>query len=189
MLIASKKHSIEEYLEIERRSGERHEYYNGKLIPMAGGTISHNRIARNILGELFTRLSSKPEYEVFGSDQKVYLPKFNFYLYPDAIVVAGQPTQVEEQADAIINPILIVEVLSKSTKNYDGGLKFIEYKSLPSFKEYVLLRQDTAEASTMFLEAPDTWHSYDVEGLDKELWFRTIDERVPMAAVYDRVEF
>jgi Uma2 family endonuclease len=188
-VIEAKKYSVAEYLEIERRTGEKHEYYNGKLTPMAGGTISHNRIARNVLIELGKALSSKPTFEIFGSDQKVYLPKFNFYLYPDAIVVAGEPVQVEGQADAITNPILIIEVLSKSTKNYDGGLKFIEYKSLPSFKEYVLLRQDVAEASTMFREAPDVWHSYDVEGLDKELWFRTIDERVPMGRIYDRVVF
>ncbi|MEZ4960273.1 MAG: Uma2 family endonuclease [Saprospiraceae bacterium] len=189
MLVASKKYSVAEYLEIERRTGEKHEFYNGKLTPMAGGTISHNRIARNILGELYKRLASKPELEIFGSDQKVYLPKFNFYLYPDALVIAGRPVQVEEQADAITNPLLIVEVLSKSTKQYDGGLKFIEYKSLPSFREYILLRQDVAEASTMYREEPDVWYSYEVEGLDKELWLRTIDERLPLSAIYNKVEF
>ncbi|MEZ4958096.1 MAG: Uma2 family endonuclease [Saprospiraceae bacterium] len=192
-MIEAKKYSVAEYLDIESRSIEKLEYYDGTITPppsqLRGRTITHNRIARNVLGELGKALSSKPAFEIFGSDQKVYLPKFNFYLYPDAVVVAGQPLQVERQAEAIINPILIVEVLSKSTKNYDSGLKFIEYKSLPSFKEYVLLRQDTAEASTMLREAPDVWHSYEVEGLDKELWFRTIDERVPMGRIYDRVVF
>ena len=193
MLVASKKYSVAEYLEIERRSGEKHEYYDGIILPppvqMKGRTISHNRITRNVLIELGKALSSKPQFEIFGSDQKIYLPKFNFYLYPDALVITGQPVHVEEQADAIINPLLIVEVLSKSTERYDGGLKFIEYKSLPSFIEYVLLRQDTAEASTMLQEAPDVWHSYEVEGMVEELWFRTIDVRVPMSAIYNKVEF
>ena len=189
MLVASKKYTVAEYLKIERRSGVKHEYYNGKLIPMAGGTISHNRISRNILIELGKALFTKPEFEIFGSDQKVYVPKFKRYLYPDVLVIAGSPVEVEGQADAIVNPLLIIEVLSNSTREYDGRLKFIEYKSLPSFKEYVLLRQDIPEASTMLQESPEVWHSYEVEGLQNELWFRTIDERIPMSAIYDKVEF
>lgn len=97
--------------------------------------------------------------------------------------------QVEKRADAFTNPLLIVEVLSKSTENYGRGQKFVEYQSLPSFREYVLLRQDVPEALIFLREQPDIWRSSEVAGLEPEVLFRSIDVRIPMQAIYDRVEF
>ncbi len=186
---STKTYSVAEYLRLERKTGEKYAFYNGILEKMAGGTIPHNRISRNVFGMLFNKLQSMPEFEVFGSDQKIYLPKFHYYVYADVLVVAGEPLQTEEEADAIINPILIVEVLSPSTAHYDRNQKFLEYQSLPSFKEYVLLRQDKPEAILLFREEPDMWRSSEVAGLDKELWFRSIGVGLKMEAVYDKVVF
>jgi len=183
-------YTVAEYLEIEARTGERHLYLNGKIIPMAGGTLPHNRITRNILQHLGNMLDAQNQsYEVFGSDQKVYLPEYNFYVYPDAVVVAEVPVMSEKQADAIINPVLIVEVLSDSTERYDRGQKFVEYRSLPSFKEYVLVRQDKPEVVSFFREKPGLWLDEEFKGLEAEVYFKSIDVRLALSLIYRKVEF
>lgn len=110
-------YTLAEYLDIERSSGERHEFYNGKIIRIAGGSVDHNRISRNVLCYLSNELDKKAGFELFGSNQKVYLPKLNLYLYPDVIVIAEAPIMAEQESHAILNPILVIEVLSPSTEN------------------------------------------------------------------------
>jgi len=153
---------------------------------MAGGTIPHNRICRNILAELHFALSEK--FEAFGSDQKVFLSKYNFYVYPDAVVVAGTPLQTEKAANAIINPVLIIEVLSPSTARYDKKDKFIQYQSLDSFTEYALIRQEVAEVQIRFREAPDLWRSIDLTGLDKAVYLKSVGVKIDMKRIYKGVE-
>ena len=187
--VAERIFTVAEYLEIERKTGAKHEFYNGKLKPMAGGSIPHNRISRNLLGLLHQMLRQRPGFEAFGSDQKIYLPKFHYYVYADVLVVAGEPVESDIERQAIINPILIVETLSPSTAGNDRGQKFVEYQSLPSFKEYVLLSQTAPEAVSYFREKPDLWRTSEVIGLDKLLPFRSIQTEVPMSEVYFKVEF
>ncbi|MFM9947648.1 MAG: Uma2 family endonuclease [Saprospiraceae bacterium] len=184
-----KTYTVADYLRLERKTGRKYAFYNGKIEPMAGGAIPHNRVTRNIFGLLFNFLLPKPDYEVFGSDQKIYLPKFNFYVYPDAVVVAGEPLVTDKEADAIINPLLIVETLSKSSERYDRGQKFVEYQSLPSFKEYVLIRQDAPEVYLQFREEPNLWRTSEVTGLEGEVYFRSIEARIPIADIYYKVQF
>ncbi len=187
--ILTETYSVADYLRLERKTGRKYAFYDGQLELMAGGTIPHNRVSRYIFGLLFNFLLAKPEYEIFGSDQKIYLPKFNFYVYPDAVVVAGEPLLTDREADAIINPLLIIETLSNSTERYDRGQKFVEYQSLPSFKEYVLLRQDAPEAYLHFREEPDLWRTREVIGLDTQIPFLSIEARVAMVDVYYKVKF
>ena len=182
-------YTVQEYLKLERRTGRKYAFYNGKLEQMAGGTIAHNTVTGNVLSFLHQHLYSNPEYQVFGSDQKIYLPKFNFYLYPDVVVVTGEPILTDNEADAIINPLLIIETLSKNTERYDRGQKFVEYQSLPSFKEYVLLRQDAPEAYCYFREQPDVWRSKEVNGLENEVHFQSIDFRLGLEKIYYKVKF
>ncbi|MBP6812308.1 MAG: Uma2 family endonuclease [Saprospiraceae bacterium] len=92
-----KTYTVADYLRLERKTGRKYAFYNGKIEPMAGGTIPYNRVTRNIFGLLFNLLLPKPDYEVFGSDQKIYLPKFNYYVYPDAVVVAGEPLVTDKE--------------------------------------------------------------------------------------------
>ncbi len=185
----TRTYTVQEYLKLERQTGRKYAYYDGKLEQMAGGTLPHKRITRNILSLLHDFTLNHPELEVFGSDQKVYLPKFNFYLYPDAVVVTGEPIMTDSEADAIINPLLIIETLSKSSERYDRGQKFVEYQSLPSFKEYVLLRQDAPEAYCYFREEPDVWRSKEIVGLENEVHFQSIDFRVGLEKVYWKMGF
>ncbi|HRF41515.1 MAG TPA: Uma2 family endonuclease [Saprospiraceae bacterium] len=182
-------YSVAEYLLLERRTGERYEFYNGKIRRMAGGTIAHNRITRNIIIKLGQLIDEKGNMEIVASDQKIYLPKYGWYVYPDAVVVAGVPIESEEEASAIINPILIFEVLSPSTMDYDRNRKFLEYQSLPSFQEYVLVRQDAPEALLAFREEPDLWRSSETAGMDADIVLRSIGASLPMKDVYAKVEF
>ncbi len=182
-------YTIDEYLEIERRTGERYEYYNGKIELMAGASINHNHITRHIIQHLGNALDKKTGFDLFGSDQKVYLPAYNYYVYPDAVVVTDGALMAEEQADALINPLLIIEVLSHATEKRDRTTKFLEYRSLPSFKEYVLIRQDTPHVISFFREAPDLWRESEVRGLDQEVLFKSIDVRLALELIYRKVEF
>lgn len=147
---SKKTWTVAEYLSYEEQQGEKYEYHDGNILKIAGGSINHNRIAQNLCKYLDNALENHPQYQVFGSDQKIYLPKYNFYVYADALVVAASPIVAVEDAQAITNPILIVEVLSKSTEQADRNQKFLAYRSLPSLQEYVLVRQDAPEVLTFF---------------------------------------
>lgn len=183
-------YTVAEYLDVETRTGERHQYFNGKIKPMAGGSIPHNRIAQNFAQHLGNALDLKDErYDVFGSDQKIHLPAYGFYVYPDAVVVADGPVLSDQVTNAIINPLLIIEVLSDSTEAYDRKGKFEEYRSLPSFREYVLVRQDRAEATAYFREQPGLWPEQKFEGLDSSVYFKSLDVWLPMSLIYRKVEF
>ncbi len=182
-------YSVDEYLETERRTGERYEFYNGKIKQMAGASINHNHISRRIIQHLGNALDEKKGFDLFGSDQKIYLPDYHYYVYPDAVVVTDGAVMAEEQADALINPLLIIEVLSRGTEKYDRTDKFIEYRSLPTFKEYVLIRQDAPHVLIFFREAPDLWRESQVRGLEQEVLFKSIDVRLALSLIYRKVDF
>ncbi len=176
--------TVAEYLEIEIQTGERYQFFNGLIKQMAGSSIEHNRISRNILSALDASLDVM--YESFGSDQKIYLPKYNFYVYPDAVVVCDAPI-ITNKGQAILNPILIVEVLSNSTEEYDNGQKFLQYQSIPTFKEYMLVRQDTAEVTTFFREESDLWRSKEVLGLENSVLLKSVQLSLAMDKIYKKV--
>ena len=143
--------SVDEYLRIQETSLEKLEYYDGKIKPMHGGTFNHNAIAARILVAISNALEKTEEnYFVLGSDMKIQIEKENKFLYPDTLVICGKPAFYKNRKDTITNPILIVEVLSKSTQKKDHTEKFESYKTLSSFQEYVLVNQDKAEVQVFF---------------------------------------
>lgn len=182
-------YTVSDYLDLELSSGERYEYYKGKIKLMAGGSIAHNRIARNILTELEIRFKNMPEFEAFGSDQKIFLPEYDYYVYPDAVVVAEGPLLTEALSHAIINPLLVIEVLSDSTERHDRGQKFIEYRSLPSFKEYVLIRQDKPSVVSFYKSQPGIWQEEEFKEIEAEVVFKSVNLSLAMSLVYRKVDF
>jgi Uma2 family endonuclease len=126
----------EEYLQAERRAEFKSEYYQGQVFAMAGGTLRHHRIATNVTARLVSALEGG-SCQVFNSDMRVYIPATGLYTYPDATVVCGTPEVV--QTDNLVNPIVIVEVLSPSTERHDRTTKFFHYQSIPSLKEYLMV--------------------------------------------------
>jgi len=130
--------SPEEYLVRERAAFEKSEYYQGEIIPMAGATRSHNCIKENIIGESFTTLRERG-CQSFSSDMRVYLPETTLFAYPDIVIVCGEPQVANGEFDNLLNPAVIIEVLSDGTEDYDRGRKFQRYRQIPSLREYILI--------------------------------------------------
>jgi Uma2 family endonuclease len=133
--------SEDEYLEVERRSETKHELISGLIVAMAGGTFRHNDVAANTLTALRVLLRGKG-CKAVGSDQRVHVPATGLFTYPDVTVVCGTPEFHPKDRDTLLNPRVLVEVLSDSTEAYDRGAKFAHYRSIPSFVEYLLVAQD-----------------------------------------------
>ncbi|MCI4651790.1 Uma2 family endonuclease [Phaeodactylibacter sp.] len=171
--------SISDYLAAEEQSSVKQEYHNGLLVDMAGGSIDHNRIAGNMYFELRSRLQDS--CTVFNSDQKVYLEVVNHFVYPDVSVVCGE---LVAQNQAILNPVLIVEVLSDGTSAYDRDAKFRKYRTLPAFREYLLIDQDQPIVDALFRESKDYWRMQTIIGLDREVPVHSLGIRIPMRAIY-----
>ncbi|NOQ34470.1 MAG: Uma2 family endonuclease, partial [Methylococcaceae bacterium] len=131
-------YSVEEYLSLEEHATERSEYYNGEIFTMAGGTPEHNQISGNLYAELNFALKKK-DFRVYISDIKLWVPQKNSFLYPDVLIIKGEPELYNNSKDILLNPVVIIEVLSDSTKDYDRNEKFAQYRSLESLQEYILV--------------------------------------------------
>lgn len=185
-----RRYSLAEYLRREERSQERHEYLDGKIIrlPMARGP--HNIINVNVASALKFALKGQPQrYFIFGSNQKIYLPRLNFGLYADALAVCEKPLYWDDNQVLLINPILIVEVLSKSTGAYDRGDKFSEYKTLDSFREYLLIEQNSCRVESRFREEPGLWRETIVEDASGSILLRSLGCTIALTDIYENVEF
>jgi Uma2 family endonuclease len=186
--IAKKRYALEEYFEMEEKALFKNEFFKGKITKMPGGTLSHNRIKGNFYHCLrLIRTINKLKIEVLDSDQKVYISTYEKVVYPDMSVIDGKPISYDSKKHAIVNPILLVEVLSKSTASYDRNLKFTQYQSIPTFVEYVLVEQDfpIVEVRT---KKGDDWMTKIYIGLDKTLKLHSLDCEISMADIYENVE-
>ncbi len=157
MQLEEKKiYTPEEYLEFEVNSETRHEYIDGEIIPMTGGTPEHNEIASILNAALRVALKGKP-YSIFVADQRLWIPAHNLYTYPDVMVVPRPLERQQGRTDTITNPIMIAEVLSKSTKSYDRDEKFAAYRTIPTFQEYLLVDQYSIHVEQYFKTDPNQW--------------------------------
>lgn len=186
----NKKYTLEAYLSLEERSEEKHEYIRGKIIAISGATANHNLIAANIIVALKIALrNNEKKYYVMGSDMKIHIEAYQHVRYPDAVVICEKLSFFNNRKDIIINPLLIVEVLSESTAQIDRGKKFDEYQSIPSLKEYVLVRQDMPDILTFYREAPDLWRSQQVRKLEETIYLKSLSCSLALAEVYEGVEW
>lgn len=162
-----KKYTIEEYYRREEKSIHKHEYHAGKIVRMPGGKAKHSRLAQSAarIIDIFV-LKNNFEYTVFNSDAMVRIDKLNKIVYPDASVVCEKVLFFDDGKTTIVNPILVVEVLSPSTRNYDRTTKFDMYRTIPSFKEYVLVDQDTKRISVFTKQINGDWLLKDYIGQD-----------------------
>lgn len=181
-------YSPEAYLELEAAAEFRSEYYNGQIFPMAGGTPNHNRIIVNLVSALNGAFAELP-YDVFASDLRLWIPRRGLYTYPDVMVVAGELAFVEGRNDTITNPIAIVEVLSESTKNYDRGEKFEFYRTLSSFREYLLIDQAKIHVEHCTKTTDNTWLLAEYENIETTLNFTSIPFQISLTSIYKKVWF
>lgn len=178
---------LEEYNQLEEQTSTRYEYHGGEVYAMAGGSPKRAIIAGNIIRLLGNRL--KKGCRVGSSDLKFYIESIDKSLYPDASVVC-QPYQTSpHDRNALINPILLVEVLSESTANYDRGSKFHYYSELPSLREYVLVEQDSWKVETRYRGAADEERKLNwFEGPDASVVLRSLNATIPVAEFYEETD-
>ncbi|CAN5552900.1 Uma2 family endonuclease [soil metagenome] len=182
------KMTPEEFLAFERPSDEKHEYRDGLIVAMSGAKRNHNIIAFNIGGEIQRSLKSK-NCEGYSSDMRVFVPASRLYTYPDLVVVCGEPVFQDEVLDTLLNPVLIVEILSESTESYDRGQKFQNYRSIASLREYVLISQTSANIEKYVKHGDGFWMLSEASGMDGSITLETIDCPLSLADVYDKVIF
>lgn len=178
--------SPEEYLALERQADARHEYIDGVVVAMGGGSRDHSRIKVNLTALIHRQVAGRG-CEAFDSDLRVRVDA-NRYTYPDLVVVCGESRFADRESDTLLNPTAIFEVLSPSTEAHDRGEKWARYRQMPSLQHYVLVGQDRPLVE-VFTRAGDVWLFGDAEGLDASVALEAIGVALPLADVYARVEF
>lgn len=176
-----------EYLELERRSEIRSEYVAGRIFVMSGASRRHNLIAVNLSREVSSQLRGRP-CEAYVSDMRVKVAPTGMYTYPDIVAVCGEPRFEDAQADTLLNPTVIMEVLSESTEAYDRGEKFAHYRRLETLREYVLVAQDKVRIEH-YRRDGEEWVLSEVSDPVGTLHLPSIDCRVGVGAIYEKVEF
>ncbi|MDQ3255998.1 MAG: Uma2 family endonuclease [Acidobacteriota bacterium] len=179
----------EEYLAAERKAETKSEYYDGEVFLMSGASLEHNLIVANIIASLVQQLRGK-ECSVLTNDMRVHVPATGLFTYPDVIVVCGKPLLKEDgHLDTLLNPTLIVEVLSPSTANYDRGQKFEHYRSLKSFQEYLLVEQHTCKLARYTRQPDESWMLKDFRGPNTRVELTSVGCALTLVDVYDKVTF
>ena len=187
MAASELKHiSALDYLESERLSKEKHELFQGKIVAMAGASISHNRIVSNIIGNLNTFLKGK-DCEVFPSDLRIHIPTSESFTYPDVTIICGKPEMVDEKQDTIKNPTVIIEVMSPTTEQYDRGTKFFYYMQIPTLKEYLLINSTTMFAQSIRKQADASWKFDDLKDIGDQLPITSISHKISLKEIYENV--
>lgn len=183
-----RKYSLEEYLRKEAHSKNKHEFINGQIIRMPYAKGPHNIISANFSAQMVISFDKQESnYIVFSSDQKIYFPSLDEGVYVDSLAVCEKPLYWDNQELLLINPIVVVEVLSKSTSKYARTGKFDKYKTLESFKEYVLIRQDKHYVETWHQEQKGLWKETIVTNLSASVYLASVGVSIPMERIYRNV--
>ena len=178
----------EQYLEIERKAEFKSEYYNGEMFAMAGAKSSHNLINTNLTRELSLQLRSRP-CRVYSSDQRVWVAPTGLYTYPDLVVVCGEPRLQDGVLDTLLNPTVIVEVLSPSTEAYDRGRKFGNYRTIESLKAYLMVSSELIGAELYTRQPDNRWQlTAEANKLENTIEIELIGCRLKLADIYEKVE-
>jgi len=191
MALALRKENVyspEEYLEFERAADVRHEFLDGRIYAMAGESLAHSRICINIAREVSLRLKGKA-CEALSPNMKVRAETLGLFAYPDLTIICGEPIFHDEKKDVLLNPRVIVEVLSPSTERYDQTKKFFLYrKEIPTLTDYVLISQDIAFIEHHEKQSDGKWTFNVFEGVEGIFRITSIDCDLPMSDIYDRVD-
>ncbi len=181
--------SPDEYLEFERAAETRHEYVDGEIYDMAGESLAHSQVCINIARELSLALKGS-RCQALSPNMKVRAESRGMFAYPDLSIVCGEPVFHDSQRDVLLNPKVIIEVLSPSTQRYDQTKKFFRYrKELPSLTDYILIYQDTAFIEHHERQADGRWVHNAFDGLEDTFRIPSVECEIPVSEIYDRVEF
>lgn len=184
----TKLHTPEAYLDLEINSPERHEYRSGEIIPMTGGNPNHNELMSIFNALLRVSLRGQP-YSIFIADQRLWIPDFKIYTYPDVMVIS-RPVQLQEgRKDTVTNPLMIAEVLSQSTKNYDKDEKFAAYRSIPSFQEYLLIDQYQIKVEHYYKAQANQWVFSEYKTREDSVQLTSLPCEISLADLYDDLQW
>lgn len=178
----------EEYLALDRAAQFRSEFYQGVMYAMSGGSRAHGLIGTALGRELGNAFKGRPCW-VVTHDLRVRISPGGLYAYPDAAVVCGEEQYADDQKDVLLNPTVIVEVLSPSTEAYDRGLKSEQYRKIASLKEYALVSQDKPHIEIYSRQAGDQWLLTEYSGIEAACRFESVDCTIPLAELYDKITF
>jgi len=180
--------SPKEYLEAEVLADEKHEYFDGNIVAMAGAREAHNRIVANLMRDIGVFLKGKG-CDLFPSDLRIATPSANSYMYPDASIVCGDIEKKDGEFDVCTNPSVIIEVMSDSTRDKDRGFKFFYYQQIPSVKEYILIDSLSYYVQSIRRQQNDLWQFETIENMDVSLNIPSIGLSLPLVDIYYRVSF
>ena len=180
--------SPEQYLAMERASEEKHEYYEGEVFLMSGASPSHNDISYNINRLIAPPLHGKG-YKLYGSDFRIYIPENSLFTYPDFSIVCGKAETSDVYTDNLTNPAIIIEILSKSTRNYDRGMKFAFYRSTKTLQEYILIDSTSITVEFYARQNDNSWLLKEFKQLSDTFFISTIWLTLSLKEIYDDVSF
>jgi Uma2 family endonuclease len=178
--------TIEEYLAFERGSPTKNEFVDGEIFAMTGASRRHNLLTVNVASSLHAQLRGR-SCELYSGDMRVRVPATNLFTYPDVTIVCGEPVFDDRESDTLLNPTLIVEVLSPSTEGYDRGRKFAHYRTVASLREYVLVSQEEVRLERFSCQEDGSWLLTEAAGLEEVLPLPSTGCELRLADVYERV--
>ncbi len=178
--------TLEEYLEIDRKGEVKSEYYDGEMYQMAGASLEHNTIVGNVISEFHSQLKNHSAI-VLPGNMRLRIPETRRYAYPDVTVVCSKPEFDTKEKDVLLNPTILVEVLSDSTEARDRGEKASSYRRIASLQEYIFINQDKAKVETYSRKADGTWVLSEVSGLNGVVKIASLKCQIAMAEIYDKV--
>lgn len=182
--------TFEEYLKKEEKAVDKNEFYKGQILKMPGAKYRHNQVASNMIYALIQATNDlKTPYHVLNSDQKIYIEQEDVSVYPDALVICEVPIFWQGREDIIVNPLVVVEVSSRSTSSFDRTTKFWWYKNLESFKEYVVIDPDKALVETWFKQDESTWITTNKNDISEIFLLKSIGISISLSDVYRKVDF
>ncbi len=189
MQVATKQsYTPAEYLELEEKAECKSEYINGQIFPMAGGSTNHNTIALNLSSELNFAFKQQ-DYKVFMGDVRLWIPDKQIYTYPDVMVIAGETQYFSNRTDTIVNPLIIAEILSKSTKSYDRQAKFADYRAISSFQEYILIDQTRIHVEQYSKTGEKQWILQEYDEQDEAIALKSVSLQILLLDLYKKVNF
>lgn len=177
-----------QYLAQERAAPTKSEYFQGEVFAIARATEEHVLIVTNLVAELRNRLRSRG-CRIYSTDMRLLVPATGLYTYPDVTVVCEKPVFVDEQTDILTNPLLIIEVLSESTKDFDRGGKFQQYRQIQSFREYLTISQTEMLVEHSVRQPDNSWLLREIKGASGRVPLESLGIELTLAEVYDQVTF
>ncbi len=178
--------TAQDYLVWERQQETRHEYLEGQVFAMTGASRAHNMLCANILASLHGQLRGKP-CEIYVNDMRVKVSETGMYTYPDLVAACGEPRFEDQAVDTLLNPVLIIEVLSDSTERYDRGAKFTHYRSVNSLKEYLLVSQNECRVEHYVRQPGNHWLLTEYQEMQDRIDLNSLDSYLLLAEIYERI--